>query len=293
MRLSGGLAVPTEPKHLTQLRDRIRNSAKNDRRNEHQVERLIANVVVGQMLPDGVIKGGTALKCRLGDAQTRFSRDLDAARPAGMTLESYLDRLDENLAAGWHGFRGAVRVGRAARAPAAVPAEYVMQPFKVALAFKGSAWLTIDLEVGHDEVDSTMEPEVVISRDVIDLFASVGLHPPSPIPMLPIAHQIAQKLHTCTWVGDGTGNDRAHDLVDLQVIVRQEQPDLTLAGSVAARLFASRRAQAWKPVVVAYGSDDPTRDWARLYEAAAEGLDVLPTVEEAVRWANEELVARM
>jgi hypothetical protein len=33
----------------------------------------VANVVTGQMLPPGVVKGGTALKIRVGDEKTRFS----------------------------------------------------------------------------------------------------------------------------------------------------------------------------------------------------------------------------
>lgn len=282
-----------EPKHLAQLEAWIRNRAKATGRGEFQISRLIANVVVGQLLPDGIIKGGAALKVRVGDAQTRFSRDLDAARAAGTDLEAYLDELDENLRQGWHGFTGTVRPGRAVKAPPSVPAEYVMQPFKVGLLYRGSEWLTIDLEIGHDEVGSTAEPEYRIASEVVELFESLGLPAPAPIAMLPVGHQIAQKLHACTWVGDGTGNERAHDLVDLQILVAEENPDLAAAGVVAARLFASRKAQAWKPVVVAYRSSDEKQDWGNLYAAAAEGLRVLPTVEEAVIWANEELIAKM
>ena len=40
-----------------------------------RVKRLIAAVVVGQMLPDGAAKGGNALKIRFGKDVTRFSRD--------------------------------------------------------------------------------------------------------------------------------------------------------------------------------------------------------------------------
>ena len=83
------------------------------------------------------------------------------------------------------------------------------------------------------------------------------------------------------------GNDRAHDLVDLQVLVREEHPDLSAAGITASRLFASRKAQAWKPTVVAY------EDWDTIYAEASAGLDVLPTVEEAIAWANEELISNM
>ena len=217
------------------------------------------------MLPDGIIKGGTALKVRFGDAQTRFSRDLDAARPAGTDLAMYLDGLDENLHKGWHDVRGIVRPGRPVKAPQSVPLEYVMQPFKVALSYKGGDWLTIDLEIGYDELGSTAAPELRISQDIVGLFESLGLPAPAPIPMLPVDHQIAQKIHACTWVGDGGGNERAHDLVDLQIIVQEEQPDLAAAGVTAARLFASRKAQAWKPVVVAYSSEDEKKDWGKLY----------------------------
>lgn len=45
-----------------------------------RVKLLIANAIVGQMLPSGVVKGGSALKMRFGDAATRFTRDFDAAR---------------------------------------------------------------------------------------------------------------------------------------------------------------------------------------------------------------------
>ena len=69
--------------------------------------------------------------------------------------------------------------------------------------------------------------------------------------------------------------------------MREEQPDLAAAGVTASRLFASRRAQPWKPVVVAY------EDWESIYAVAAEGLDVLETVDQAIAWANDDLIARM
>ena len=38
---------------------------------------------------------------------------------------------------------------------------------------------------------------------------------------------------------------------------------------------------AWPPELIAYSG------WDTLYAEAADGLDVLPTVDEAVPWANE------
>lgn len=45
-----------------------------------RVRATLAAAIVAQMLPGGVVKRGSALKLRFGDAQTRFTRDLDAAR---------------------------------------------------------------------------------------------------------------------------------------------------------------------------------------------------------------------
>jgi hypothetical protein len=279
--------VTDEPRNLTSLQARIRNEARRAGRAANTVERLVANVVVGQMLPEGVMKGGAALQVRAGDTHTRASRDLDASRPAGRQLDDYLDDLEANLATGWHGFTGTVRDAPPPRAPEAVPPEYVMRPFRIALAYKGSAWVTIDFELGRDEVGSTAVPDYRIAKSVVDLLVTLGLASPGPIPLLPVDHQIAQKLHACTWVGDGRGNARAHPLVSLRVILREQNPYFAAPGGPQGGLYASPRAQSWKPVVVAYDG------WESIYVAAAEGLDVLETVEQAIAWANEELIARM
>lgn len=119
-----------------------------------------------------------------------------------------------------------------------------------------------------------------MSASIKELFARLGLPSPEPIPLLPVGHQIAQKLHACTWLDRNSENDRAHDLVDLQILLREEAPDLARVRTTARRLFASRGAQAWPPTVVAH------MDWVSLYGAAAEGLDVIATVEDAVTWTN-------
>ena len=56
-----------------------------------RVRLLMANAIVGQMLPSGAVKGGSALKMRFGDSATRFTRDLDTAR--GEDLESFVIKL--------------------------------------------------------------------------------------------------------------------------------------------------------------------------------------------------------
>lgn len=63
-----------------------------------QARTLMADAVVAQMLPDGAVKGGSALKLRFGDAGTRFSEDLDTARASG--IDEYIGVLNAALEEG-------------------------------------------------------------------------------------------------------------------------------------------------------------------------------------------------
>ena len=158
------------------------------------------------------------MKLRVGEASSRFTPDLDASRMASVTLEHYLDELAERLAVGWGGFTGTVE-GLEPPRPECVPEEYVMQPFLIRVAYRGRHWLTVRFEIGHDEIGSTERRELHIAADILGLFATLGLDEPDPIPLLAVDHQIAQKLHACTAVNPTGGrNERAHDLVDLQIL---------------------------------------------------------------------------
>lgn len=61
-----------------------------------RVSRAMANVIVGQILPDGVVKGGSSLMFRFGEQFTRYTRDVDTARV--MDHEEYKKKLGEALA---------------------------------------------------------------------------------------------------------------------------------------------------------------------------------------------------
>lgn len=78
-----------------------------------RIRRTMANAIVGQLLPDGAVKGGSSLKLRFGDGATRFSRDLDTARASD--IESYVERLEDTLASGWNGFTGKLVPGKPAK----------------------------------------------------------------------------------------------------------------------------------------------------------------------------------
>ncbi len=225
------------------------------------------------MLPDSAIKGGTGLKLRFGERLTRDTPDVDAAFRGD--LDAFRNELAKKLAAGWGGFTGTVTMG-AKRIPGPVPEAYVMQPFRVMLKYHGRTFRGIDLEVGYDELEATTKevPEFEMSEDVLSVFAALGLETPAPVRVQPLHHQIAQKLHACTT----PRSDRAHDLVDLQLIAPMTDPALVAA--TAKRLFRFRTEHPWPPTA----TEGP--DWESLYAEAAEGLDVLPTVAEAIAWLN-------
>lgn len=234
---------------------------------------VLADVVVAQMLPEGVVKGGSSLKIRYGNQATRFTRDLDTARTE--ELDTFLDELEETLSRGWAGFTGRI-VARRPATPEGVPAVYVMRPFDIKLNYNEKPWATVRLEIGHNEIGDADEEDREISEDIIDMFRSIGLPDPAPIALMRSHHQIAQKLHGLT----EPMSKRAHDLIDLQVIAQNETLDMALVKKTCKRLFSYRNLHEWPPVVTMGDG------WAELYAAQKPPENVLQDIGDAIRWAN-------
>ena len=260
------------PASVRSLEQRIRNLEGDD---GLALRRRVgmALVVVGQMLPGGAIKGGSAMALRYG-RETRFTRDLDAVRV--QSLARFRSDFEESLATGWAGFTGRL-IEKEAPRPADVPTAYVMQPFDVKLDYRGRSWCTVAFELGHNELGDADEPDHQLAPDLAGLFTEVGLEAPKPVPVMRADHQIAQKLHAAS----DAGSERARDLIDLQLLVRSEELDLARVASTCTRLFEYRRQQAWPPTIAA------GNQWDTLYGEAADGLDVMANVDEAVDWANQ------
>ena len=242
--------------------------------NLYDVRTLIANTIIGQILPDGGVKGGSSLKLRYGDIGTRFTTDLDAARAE--ELDAYIAQLEVALENGWNGFSGRV-VAKEPAKPKNVPGEYIMLPFDIKLEYNNAAWLTVQFELGHDEIGDTDDPDYAISPDIVAIFEQLGFPAPKPIALIPISYQIAQKLHAVSAIN----NERAHDLIDLQLIIKNEKVDYAKTREVCQRLFESRKLQEWPPVIKKY------ENWDVLYHEQLRNLDVLQTADEAVEWAND------
>ncbi|MBI3428752.1 MAG: nucleotidyl transferase AbiEii/AbiGii toxin family protein [Actinobacteria bacterium] len=266
------------PINVTSLSGRISNSAGSEGLKLQRI-RIMSTVVLAQMMPAGAIKGGTAMKIRMGESTTRFSSDLDIARAEEM--KAFVAELEERLVAGWGGFTG-VLIKVNGPFPKGVPTDYLMVPFRVKLSYRGSSWTSVILEVGNDEIGDTKESELHMAPEIVELFASIGLPIPNPVALLAPKHQIAQKLHAAS----STGNQRAHDLVDLQLLETHESFELAEVKDTCERLFRFRGTHAWPPTFVEY------ENWNTLYQEAAQGIPVLQGVTEAVIWANE-FVARI
>jgi predicted nucleotidyltransferase component of viral defense system len=264
------MKIPNSRRNLDIAIDRIFGAESNP----IQVRTLIANTIIGQLLPNGVVKGGSALKLRYGEKTTRFSRDFDTARAE--ELEIFLEQLDSALLEGWHGFTGRI-IRKEPAKPKGIPNEYIMQPFEIKLAYNGKSWLTVPLEVGHDEIGDTVTCDNHISPDIVKIFEKLGFPAPNPIALLQIHHQIAQKLHALS----SEKNERAHDLIDLQIIVKNETVNYPLIKNACKRLFAFRRQQSWPPIIT------KGDEWDSLYLSQIGELDVLESVKKAVEWVNE------
>ena len=234
---------------------------------------LVANAIVGHLMPGGAVKGGSAMKIRFGDALTRASTDLDAARRDD--LDRFVRELGDALAEGWCGFEGRVEPRPPAH-PRDVPEGYVMRPFDVRMSYLGSSWCTVQLELGHNEIGDADEPDMVVPADANAVLAAMGFPELGPVPTMPLHHQIAQKLHGAT----EPGSSRAHDLVDLQIIVSNGEVDWAQTRRTCERLFAYRKKQPWPPEVA------KGEEWETLYEAQRGTLDVLPDVDSAIDWGN-------
>ncbi|MBI4940273.1 MAG: nucleotidyl transferase AbiEii/AbiGii toxin family protein [Actinobacteria bacterium] len=276
--MSTARAIP--PPHVGALRKRIENLAGGDQLRANILVRTVATVAVGQLLPPAAVKGGTAMKLRMGVDGSRFSTDLDVARRDG--LEEFLAAFDRALRSGWGRFTGEIRPSRSVSRPTGVPADYIMTTRDIKVAYNGRDLLTIVLEIGHDELDDTLDPPTALAADIPPLFNALGLPVPQPVPVVAHDHQIAQKIHALSQPGSG----RAHDLVDLQLLEATcDLPDTNVART-CARLFAFRRGHPWPPTV------QTGPDWDGIYTAARQGLPVRPALADALIWVND-YIARL
>lgn len=240
----------------------------------------LANAIVAQLLAEGVVKGGSSLKFRFGDEAMRVTRDLDTSYRTD--LDSFLKSLGVRLAEGWNGFTGHVEILKQAT-PRGVPFDYIMQPCEVHLNYLGNPWRTVDLEIGHNEIgDADAFDLVDIPKKLADLVEFLAIPPLGKIPLMRLEYQVAQKLHGAT----EPKSKRAHDLIDLQLILASTEIYFALTAQLCRKLFKYRRRQAW-PAQIA-----KNENWDAIYDNQKMNLPVLGSLDDAIVWAND-LIARI
>ena len=263
------------PNSKTNLDRGILRFAEGEPRLANELRNMMANGIVAQMIGEGVVKGGSGLRFRYGDKRTRATMDLDTAWRTD--LDTFLKDLRKKLMDGWCGFAGELVILRQAT-PKGIPFEYVMQPCEVKLSYLSRGWYTVQLEIGHNEIGDADEYEMIEPpRNLAKLIEFLGLPSLVPIPAMRLEYQVAQKLHGVS----SPGSKRAHDLIDLQLIVANSDLDFSFAKAICRKLFAYRKVHVWPPVIV------KGDEWDSYYAAQSRGLEVRSTVDEAIAWAND------
>lgn len=252
----------------------IQSLSKIDPQDAGRKVKIMANVIVAQMLPQSALRGGTSLKIRFGDASTRASKDLDVAR--SMDRELFLAEFRDNLSLGWNGFTGELLESKKISRPINIPHGYITETWKVKLYFNGNPWLNQEIDLGHDEIGDTLDCDFESSDEINKWFELCGLPMPSPIPVIKPHHQIAQKIHALT----AKPEERIHDLVDLQVILNSMEIDRKLVESTCVKLFKFRKAHDWPPVL------EYKEESTELYVNAVEETGAIDNLEEALDWFN-------
>jgi len=243
------------------------------------IRSLMANVIVGQFIPGAVAKGGSALKLRFGDLATRVTTDFDISFKE--SIDSVISTLREGLKRGWNGFDGEVVTQKPMR-PKGIREAYVMKPYSVKLRYNNAPWCTVQLEIAFNEIGDADVADFEMSDEIPKVFESLGFPAPDPVPLMPLEYQIAQKLHGAT----EDGSERAHDLIDLQIVAVRGLPNLRKLKAVCRRLFAYRKKQSWPAKVV------KNKDWDAIYSEERGSLPVLASMDAAIAWAND-LIAKI
>jgi hypothetical protein len=262
---------PTPPSNLRSLRDRLTHVSRREGLSFGRLQQHVGVLVVTQFMsdltddsgyPQLLVKGGSALELRRGIAQSRASKDLDAVTSHDIYIVHEL--LAAKARIGWEGFTAVLTEPE----PIMVPG-LVLKPqrFIAKVNYQGRPFVSVPIEVSPVEAGNTEGVDWAHSP----AFALVGLPDPRPIPCMTLDWQIAQKLHAVTAVLPGERrNDRAHDLVDLQILeaLIGDRP-LSAVRTACVTVFEVRDEQAWPPSITI------PPHWPVVYAKALESVSRL------------------
>ncbi len=220
-----------------------------------------------------LVKGGSSLELRRGIPDSRTSKDFDTV--ARRDIATVHEQLADAGETGWEGFTATFTVPEEIDVPG-MPVK--PRRFTAKLSYRGQPFVSVPIEVSNVEAGNADQFDTLTS----DALGLVGVPAAVAVPCMTIPWQIAQKLHAVTAVLEAPRvNDRAHDLVDLQLLEGLlPDSDLLPTRSACIAVFEARAQHPWPPQVTALPH------WPPIYSGALEGLDHLElaaTVEEAVK----------
>jgi hypothetical protein len=265
------------PTNLRSLRDRLTQAAQRQGVVFGRLQRHVAMIVVAQFAatltddsgsPLLLVKGGSSLELRRGIPDSRTSKDLDTV--ARRDIEEVHEQLAEAGEAGWEGFTAIFTAPEEIDVPG-MPAK--PRRFTAKLSYRGKPFASVPIEVSTVEAGNADQFDTLTS----DALGLVGVPAAVSVPCMTIPWQIAQKLHAVTAVLVAPRvNDRAHDLVDLQLLEGLlPNTDLLSTRSACIVVFEARAQHPWPPRVAALPH------WPPIYSGALEGLDHLELAASA------------
>lgn len=253
----------TAPAFRRALEDRLKVRAGGDgariARDRKRVvfDRFLARLV--DVAPgEWVLKGGFALDLRLED-RARSTKDIDVAWQADEDelLDTLIDAATRDL-----GDFFTFAIERTEHLPERFGGAY---RFRVTARLAGRPFETFVLDAG--QAGDSADVDVLTTPDLLR-FAGIE---PVTVPAIPIAVQVAEKLHAYTRVYEGGRvSSRAKDLVDLALVAQMFNVDADRLRRAIEDVFAARASHEPPPAVPA-----PPAQWrvpfGRL--AQAVGLD--------------------
>lgn len=269
----------TPPRSAGELTKRVRAYANRHEIAEGRVRLWVAHLaIIGALTQDAdpavsspvTVKGGVAVEQWLG-SRARATKDLDLT--VNVPDADVVDTVDERLGTAFGDF-----TFRRSGEPYLMPNGSAR--IRVAVQFLGRAWSTVQVDLSLCELDD-------IGAEAVDPIAldELGLKGPPSVPCLPIAFQIAQKLHAFTDPGVGR-EERVRDLVDI-LLLRELIDDFASLRSACSMIFSLRGTHNWPPEV--HASERASAEYERL---AREVSHPVTTVEEALRELRE-FIARI
>jgi len=236
-------------------------------RKEIAFDRLLARLLM--VAPDRwVLKGGVALDHRLGD-RARATNDIDLGRR-------------DNIAAATTDLQEATKVDLGDYLSYAIQLSKDLSGLREeGVAARYHAQVTLGrrlfentvIDVGFDAPPAA-QVDYLVGRDLLSF---AGL-PAVPIPTLPLAYHIAEKVHayTGTYGREGRGSTRVKDLIDLALIATSSTIEAVALVAALEATFARRGTHALPSALPVPPSEPPMGQiWSVAYTKMASdvGLD--------------------